>query len=98
MAVCPTVEETARKFKAARFSLTVKVMHNGRYLAEAVPARPGDRHPTGEGSTPDRAAFMALVLLEADPDTSIGRLEVPQRPVAVQRLSILPPVHLPTVW
>jgi hypothetical protein len=64
----PTVEETARKLKAADFSLTLKVMHNGRFLAEAVPARPGGRRPTGEGSTPDGAAFMALVLLEAEHD------------------------------
>jgi hypothetical protein len=98
MAVYPTVAETSRKLKAAHFSLTVKVMHNGRYLAEAVPARPGDRRPTGEGSTPDGAAFMALVLLEADPDTYTSRLAFPQRPVTVQRLSILPPVDLPTAW
>jgi hypothetical protein len=75
MAVYPTVAETARKLKAAHFSLT-----------------------TGDGSTPDRAAFMALLLLEADPDTCTGRLDLPQRPVTVRRLSILPPVDLPAAW
>ena len=68
MAMYPTVDETACKLKAASFSLTVKVMHDGRYLAEAVNLRGGPRGPTGEGRTPDRAAFMALVLLEHYPD------------------------------
>ena len=66
--ICPTVDETACRLKAASYSLTVKLMHDGRYLAEAVSLGGSRRGPTGEGRTPDRAAFMALVLLQQYPD------------------------------
>ena len=76
MAMYPTVDETACKLKAASFSLSVKVMHDGRYLAETIDMN-GVRGPTGEGLTPDRAAFMALVLLEHYPDAYAARARQP---------------------
>jgi hypothetical protein len=66
--ICPTVDETACRLRAASYSLTVKLMHDGRYLAEAVSLRGTRMGPTGEGRTPDRAAFMALVLLQQYPE------------------------------
>jgi hypothetical protein len=66
--ICPTVDETACRLKAANYSLTVKLNHDGRYLAEAVSLGGTRQGPTGEGRTPDRAAFMALLLLQQYPD------------------------------
>ena len=65
-------------------------MHDGRYLAEAVSLGGTRVGPTGEGRTPDRAAFMALVLLQQYPEAYAAS----RRPPAAANLR---PMHNVTV-